>query len=346
MTRQGQVKLRAILSHEAEWADYEFTLTMQRLRQRFDNPVRFWSAQRIVEAIEAIHGAIADFGRFAREQFERGPCSPDHVQIACDAVESFWDQLQSWIPIIIWPPDGKPLAGYEEIEVETQVDITRVRLSIDGLLDQLRQRGLNKPRATNAATNDWGNLAEPPLGKLPTWLNMFQAAAWVVFRTDRAMVMLDRSSLLHCEIRFSDVEQIGSLDEFEVALRAGCPVAEGSHGNSGEIAPVPRSAWTSMSAAPLHPDNHAFYRDIAMRRDILVSAFPKRETLATRGRRSKPRLPSAKLQAWFNQLGTVQRQAQSKLYLLAARDFPEFHVTHADIRELTPNRTRGPNAKF
>lgn len=346
MTRQSQVKLRAILSHEAEWADYEFTLTIQRLHQRFDNPVRFWSAQRIVEAIEAIHGAIADFGRFAREQFERGPCSPSHVQIACDAVESFWDQLQSWVPIIIWPPDGKPLAGYEEIEVEAQVDITRVRLSIDGLLDQLRQRGLNKPRMTNAVANDWGNLAEPPLGKVPTWLNMFQAAAWVVFRTDRAMVMLDRSSLLHCEIRFSDVEQIGSLDEFEVALRAGRPVAEGSHGNSGEIAPVPQSAWTSMSAAPLHPDNDAFYRDIAMRRDILVSAFPKRETLATRERRSKPKLPSAQLHAWFGRLGKRQQQAQSTLYLRAVDDFPESRVTHADIRALTPGRPRGRKTKF
>ena len=299
-----------------------------------------------MEAIEAIHSAIAGFGRFALEQFERGPCSLDHVQIACDAVELFWDQLQGWVSIIIWPPDGKPVAGCEKIEAEAQVDIARVRRSIDGLLDQFRPRSLDKPIATSAATNDWGNLPEPPLGKLPTWLNMYQAAAWVVFRTDRAMVTIDRSSLLHCEIRFPGLEQINSLDEFEVALQAGCPVAQGSHGNSGETAPVPKSAWTSMSAAPLYPDNDAFYQDIVMRRDILVSAFPNFETLVTRERRSKPKLPSARLHAWFDRLGKLQHQAQSTLYLRAVQDFPEFRATHADIRALTPGRPRGRKAKF
>lgn len=346
MTKKSLEKLQAILSHEAKWRDYEFARTTQRLRKRLDNPKRFWSAARITEGIEAIHSAMADFGHFAFEQIERGPRSSEHIQIACDAVEEFWDHLNGRVPMIVWPPDGNPIAGCEEIEAEARIDIARVSRSVDGLIDQLKQARLDKPRAAKESTTDWGNLAEPPLDPLPLWLNMYQAAAWVVFRMDRAMVNLNRASLLHAEIRYSDLKQIGNLDEFELALQAGHPVAEGPFGESGSTAPVPKSAWTAMSAAPLYPDNDAPYRDIKIRRYILESAFPTLATLATRKRRSKPKLPSVQLCKWFDGLGDLQFQAQSTLYRLAVRDFPEFRVTHAEIRALTPGRLRGRKAKF
>ena len=341
----SDTKLRTILSHEAQWREYEFIGAIRRLRERLDNPCRFWSSERIVDGLNVIYGALADFVSFAQEQLECGSRSDVGVQIACDAVEAFWGYLEGWIPHIVWPPDGKPIAGHDEVGEEVQVFTARVRRMVEGGLHSFQQYG--RERASSGSDSDeWGNMPERPLGELPTWINMYQAAAWVVFRTERALVELHRPSLLYGELRFSERPKVCELEAFETALRAGRPVCEAIRGDSGSIAAVPNSAWNSMDAVPLYPDHDAYFRNITIRRDILVSAFPSRATLKTHGRRSLMKIPKVELRNWFGQLGGRQALAQSQLYKLALVELSDFRVTHEDIRELTPDRLRGRKPKY
>lgn len=345
MKPRGHYKLQLCLENEAEWCEHNFALRMRVLRTRLDNPVRFWSGERIIAGFDAIKAALVEFGQFALELVDRGARDPGQIEIACGALDAFWLRMQGWVPIIVWPPDGKALPGHDELNDEVNIHLEMMRRDVDARIAQIRRHAGDVSPSAGATHHGYNVLGNGPLGSLPLWLNMFQACAWVVFRTERAMAALDRASLLHCEIRFSSTPQFGSLDDLEIALQAGRPVAEGiSKGNV--TVPVPKSFWASMPIAPILPESEAAYRNVVIRRDILVSAFPKLDVLAARERRSKPKLSSAQLGDWFDGLGARQSLAQSELYRLACVDFPDSQVTHAEIRQLTPGRLRGRKAKF
>lgn len=320
------------------------------------SPAQFWSGARIVKGFDLIVGAVRDFGVFALEQAELLSTVSDRYDLVEKAIEDFWVLLCEWVPIIIWPPDGAPIAGYDEIETEARLCLARGREAINSLIhfcEDGRQTDRRKqPSAPNPAGDpERGNLPEKPLGPIPLWLNMYQAAAWVCFRTERAMVTLDRASLLHTEIRYSGNGEVQTLEDFKLALKTGKPVAQGARAGDGRYETIPAATWSAFTPAPLYPADAPPYLDIRIRRDVLEVAFPAAEALVTRSRRLLPVASLASVAKWLKSLPPHEAN-QSQAYLCKAANaegnltFSGYRVTNPQIRELTPDRKRGRKAKF
>ena len=340
-------KIQFILSHELFARDLKFPTRLDGLREQLDNPVRYHSIERVQLGLQKIEHCIHDFASFAIELCEPRSVARENYQVALEAIEECWHHLIGQVPRIIWPPDGRHLPGQEEEEAEANAQLARIRRAVDSNIARCRNGANLPPRAPRPPGQipQFGDLDEKPLGPLPRWVNMYQASAWVLYRTDRALVTLDRASLLHGEIRYSGVSEVNTLHDFETALQKGRPCASGVAGNDGiyvDIAPV---AWTTMSAAPLF-SVPVPYLQIGMRRDILVAVFPAMAALSDRKHRQHPKATDKEVLAWFSGLRTTQQlAAQSELYRLAIKDLPHVRVTHEQIRILTPGRSRGRKSK-
>lgn len=350
-TRRDRFKLQVILNHEAEVTERVFRKLINNLPVELGNPTQFWSRARLVKGFDLIAGAVGDFGLFALDQAEQLPTVSDRYDLVESAIEDLWTLLCEWVPIITWPPYGKPIAGYAEVEAEEQLCLARARRRIDGLTHfcesgrQIDRRKLC-PASDPAAPPASETYPKKPLGLIPQWLNLYQAAAWVCFRTQRAMVTLDRASLLHAEIRYSGVAEVETLDDFEAALRSGRPVATGRLAEAGSYEEIPAETWSSFPAAALYPDDAAPYRDIRMRRDVLFAVFPTLETLAKQSKRPVTTASNAFAALWFEALSIEDKKlSREALYLKANDGSLDFRITDIQIRSLTPGRKPGPKSK-
>jgi hypothetical protein len=354
--RRDRLKLQAILKHEADVAERAFRRSIDLLPIDIGSPAQFWSGSRIVNGFDLIVGAARDFGIFVLEQSEQLSAVSDRYDLVEEAIENLWVLLCEWVPIIIWPPAGVPIAGHCEIETEAALCLARGREAINSLIhfcEDGRQRDRRKQSSAPNPARDpkRGNLPEKPLGPIPLWLNMYQAAAWVCFRTERAMVTLDRASLLHTEIRYSGNCEVQTLDDFKLALKIGKPVAQGARAEDGRYEPILAATWSAFTPAPLYPADAAPYLDIRIRRDVLEAAFPAAAALVTRSRRSLPVASLASVAEWLKSLPPHEAK-RSQAYLYKAANAPEnltfsgYRVIDTQIRKLTPHRKPGPTAKF
>jgi hypothetical protein len=354
--RRDRLKLRVILTHEADVAERAFRRQIDMLPVEIGSPAQFWSGARIVKGFDLIVGAVREFGIFALKQAEQLSAVSDRYDLVIEAIENLWVLLCEWVPVIIWPPDGAPIAGYDEVEAEARMLLARERGAIDSLIHFCEDGRQTDRRERSSAPDpapdpEWGNLPERPLGPIPSWLNMYQAAGWVCFRTARAMVTLDRASLLHAEIRYSGIGQVQTPEDFEAALKTGKPVAQGARAEDGVYETIPAATWSTFTPVPLYSSDAAPYRDIRIQRYVLEAAFPAAAALVTRSRRSLPVASLTSVAEWLKSLPPHEAK-QSQQHLCNAANatknltFSGYKVTNAQIRELTPHRKRGPKAKF
>jgi hypothetical protein len=123
--RRDRLKLRVILTHEADVAERAFRRQIDMLPVEIGSPAQFWSGARIVKGFDLIVGAVREFGIFALKQAEQLSAVSDRYDLVIEAIENLWVLLCEWVPVIIWPPDGARIAGYDEVEAEARMFLAR-----------------------------------------------------------------------------------------------------------------------------------------------------------------------------------------------------------------------------
>ena len=124
---------------------------------------------------------------------------------------------------------------------------------------------------------------EPIKSELPKSLTNHQAAAWVTYRTIRA-VAISEDPDRYAGLKLGELPRVGDLRELRTALREGTLVAQGWHRN-GLLETISPAAWTRLPIAPLYLERQYPYSQILIDRDDLLRLFPD---LAVRNRRGRP----------------------------------------------------------
>lgn len=166
---------------------------------------------------------------------------------------------------------------------------------------------------------------------------MRQALAWVRYR-DRAFALSADADALFAEQLFGVREPVAGRAELQAALREGRIAARGARPES-EWETIPSAQWLELDIASRDASRHRPYLHVQIRCSDLLRVFPPLEHSG----HHLARLPDARLKEWWWGLAEKDRgQSQSKLLEVCRAAFPEHSVARQRIRELTPNRKRGP----
>lgn len=108
---------------------------------------------------------------------------------------------------------------------------------------------------------------------LPPHLNMYQAEAWVEFRTTEAVADLQTWRCLSAERMYPSRERVENPYAILLALRSGAITALGAK-PSQEFEPIPAVEWERMRFAPLDPSDHWPYGRVLLRSQDVERLWP------------------------------------------------------------------------
>lgn len=112
--------------------------------------------------------------------------------------------------------------------------------------------------------------------RLPDWLNMHQALAWVSFRDVELTSRSDPDALM-AEHLWPSMERLAGRADLSLALQDKRLVAQGAR-RGEDWEEVPSAQWVLLDVAPRDPSRQKPYEMIRVARIDLLRAFPPRKT--------------------------------------------------------------------
>lgn len=112
--------------------------------------------------------------------------------------------------------------------------------------------------------------------RLPDWLNMYQALAWVSYRNVEFSAKADADTVM-AEHLWPSMEALAGRADLTSALQDKRLVAEGARPGS-DWEEVPSAQWNRIDVAPRDPDRHQPYEMIRVSRANLLNVFPPSAT--------------------------------------------------------------------